>query len=242
MPRPDHSADSARLFHFVDGTDVVGEAERLRSGLVHGATVKPARPIAAPSEVAELLDRCAIGLARWLAVGPGHRRRILQDVARSLVDSNFEIGVSVSDDLDVSCEAAVCMVSSGIAELRRAGERPASSRLPVGIQAVLVGHRFGAALTGKAVWPMLLGGSIVVIRPAPDYGRGACVLASSLSKAGLPDGVFNVIHGDAGTTTGLARHPAVAGVLAVGSSTHLAFVARTVAGTAKPTVLLAVRP
>ena len=61
-------------------------------------------------------------------------------------------------------------------------------------------------------------GNTFVLKPSERDPSTAVHLAELLEEAGLPDGVFNVIHGDGEVVSQLIRHPQVAAVSFVGST------------------------
>jgi malonate-semialdehyde dehydrogenase (acetylating) / methylmalonate-semialdehyde dehydrogenase len=61
-------------------------------------------------------------------------------------------------------------------------------------------------------------GNTFVHKPSEKDPSASLLLADLLQRAGLPDGVFNVLQGDSDAVDGLLRHPDVAAVSFVGST------------------------
>src|ERR1700761_6893960 len=61
-------------------------------------------------------------------------------------------------------------------------------------------------------------GNAVVLKPSEKDPSAAVLLAECWAEAGLPDGVFNVIHGDAVAVDRLLTHPEIRAVSFVGST------------------------
>jgi malonate-semialdehyde dehydrogenase (acetylating) / methylmalonate-semialdehyde dehydrogenase len=61
-------------------------------------------------------------------------------------------------------------------------------------------------------------GNAVVLKPSEKDPSAAVLLAECWAEAGLPDGVFNVIHGDAVAVDRLLTHPDIRAVSFVGST------------------------
>ena len=61
-------------------------------------------------------------------------------------------------------------------------------------------------------------GNTFVLKPSERDPSAALVLAELWAEAGLPDGVFNVVHGDKEAVDALLEHPDVAAVSFVGST------------------------
>ncbi len=61
-------------------------------------------------------------------------------------------------------------------------------------------------------------GNTVVLKPSEKDPSAAIWMAEALKEAGLPDGVFNVVHGDKESVDALLEHPDVASISFVGST------------------------
>lgn len=71
------------------------------------------------------------------------------------------------------------------------------SREPVGVVAAITPWNFPAAMVTRKCAPALGAGCTLVLKPAPDTPFSALALAHLAQKAGIPDGVINVVTGDA---------------------------------------------
>ncbi len=70
-------------------------------------------------------------------------------------------------------------------------------RQPVGVVAAITPWNFPAAMITRKVAPAFAAGCTAVVKPAPDTPLTAFALAKLAQDAGLPNGVLNVISGDA---------------------------------------------
>ncbi|MDN4607663.1 NAD-dependent succinate-semialdehyde dehydrogenase [Sporosarcina highlanderae] len=70
---------------------------------------------------------------------------------------------------------------------------------PVGVTAVITPWNFPAAMITRKVGPALAAGCTVVIKPAEQTPLTAIKLAQLAKEAGIPEGVINVVTGDAKT-------------------------------------------
>lgn len=93
-----------------------------------------------------------------------------------------------------------------------------SFRMPVGPVAVITAWNFPIAVPSWKIFPALVAGNTVVFKPSEDSPLCANIFAEVLEEAGLPKGVFNVIHGDGSTGELLVRHPEIKVVAFTGSS------------------------
>jgi succinate-semialdehyde dehydrogenase/glutarate-semialdehyde dehydrogenase len=77
------------------------------------------------------------------------------------------------------------------------GSRGWTVRQPVGVVACITPWNFPSAMITRKCGPALAAGCTVVVKPAPETPLTALALAELGRRAGFPDGVFNVICGDA---------------------------------------------
>ncbi len=61
-------------------------------------------------------------------------------------------------------------------------------------------------------------GNTFVLKPSEKVPLSAVRLGELLAEAGLPDGVFNIVHGDRECVDALLDHPKVAAISFVGST------------------------
>jgi aldehyde dehydrogenase (NAD+) len=92
-------------------------------------------------------------------------------------------------------------------------------REPLGVVGLITPWNFPIAIPAWKSAPALISGNAVVIKPAELTPLSATHLARALQDAGLPAGVFNVVHGK-GRVVGdaLARDPRIAGMSFTGST------------------------
>ena len=92
-------------------------------------------------------------------------------------------------------------------------------REPLGVVGLITPWNFPIAIPAWKAAPALISGNAVVIKPAELTPLSATHLARALQDAGLPAGVFNVVHGK-GRVVGdaLARDPRIAGMSFTGST------------------------
>jgi aldehyde dehydrogenase (NAD+) len=94
-----------------------------------------------------------------------------------------------------------------------------SVRLPIGVCALITPWNFPMAIPTWKLFPALLCGNAVVLKPAEDTPLTAVKLFEVLAEAGVPPGVANLVHGR-GEEVGaaLVRHPGVNLVSFTGSA------------------------
>ncbi|MFM2240112.1 MAG: hypothetical protein RJA69_1486, partial [Pseudomonadota bacterium] len=91
-------------------------------------------------------------------------------------------------------------------------------RQPLGVVAGVTPFNF-PVMVPMWMFPVALAcGNTFVLKPSPIDPSASLFMADLLKQAGLPDGVFNVVHGDKEAVDALLVHPQVQGVSFVGST------------------------
>ena len=93
-------------------------------------------------------------------------------------------------------------------------------RKPVGVVAIIVPWNLPLLLLTWKVAPALACGNAVVVKPSEETPASATLLAEVMAAAGVPDGVFNLVHGFGPDSAGefLTRHPGVDAITFTGES------------------------
>ncbi|WP_340538996.1 CoA-acylating methylmalonate-semialdehyde dehydrogenase [Nocardioides sp. GXZ039] len=102
-----------------------------------------------------------------------------------------------------------------------------SVKEPLGVVGIISPFNF-PAMVPMWFFPLAIAtGNTVVLKPSEKDPSVANWLAAALSEAGLPDGVFNVVHGDKEAVDALLEHPDVASISFVGSTPIAQYVYET---------------
>lgn len=103
-----------------------------------------------------------------------------------------------------------------------------SLRAPVGVCAMITPWNFPMAIPSWKIFPALICGNTLVLKPASLTPQSAWHFVRALEEAGVPPGVVNLVYGD-GPSVGkrLVEHPQVDLVSFTGSSAVGAIVAET---------------
>ena len=171
----------------------------------------------------------------WSEVSVHQRKSVLQKFA-DLIDKNKEelalydcldVGKPISnvmnDDIPLAisflrnyAEGADKLMSSAGAD---GGTTAYQMRKPVGVVGAIVGWNFPIFNAIIKVGPALAMGNSLVLKPSEFSSLSAGKLAELAIEAGVPSGVFNVVHGS-GESVGaaLAQHPNVNLISFTGSS------------------------
>jgi len=109
-------------------------------------------------------------------------------------------------------------------------------RKPLGVVGIITPWNLPILLLTWKVAPALACGNTVVVKPSEETPATATLLAEVMKEAGIPDGVYNVVHGFGPNSAGefLTRHPGVNAVTFTGESQTGAAIMKTVAASVKP--------
>ncbi|MGW6887711.1 aldehyde dehydrogenase family protein [Streptomyces chartreusis] len=92
-------------------------------------------------------------------------------------------------------------------------------RRPIGVVAAITPYNFPLILAGSKIAPALAAGNTVVHKPAEETPLSALYMAELFKKAGVPDGVVNVVTGGPAAGEALLRHSGVDKIAFTGSTT-----------------------
>src|SRR6186713_2947979 len=93
-----------------------------------------------------------------------------------------------------------------------------TEHVPLGVVASIVPFNFPSMVPNWTI-PNAIGlGNCMVIKPSEKVPLSVGRLAQLLKEAGLPDGVFNVVHGDSEIVEAICDHPGIEAVSFVGST------------------------
>ncbi|MBI5813923.1 MAG: CoA-acylating methylmalonate-semialdehyde dehydrogenase [Meiothermus silvanus] len=225
-----------RVSHWIGGRVVVGNSGR------SGAVWNPAtgqKQATVDFASAEEVDR-AIAVAKeafksWRQT-PLSRRAEIMFKFRELIDANrkkiaelitLEHGKTLPDALgEVARGLENVEFACGIPNLLKGGYSEQVSRgvdvyqirQPLGVVAGITPFNFPAMVPMWMFANAIACGNTFVLKPSEKDPSASMYLAELLHQAGLPDGVFNVVHGDKVAVDRLLEHPDVKAVSFVGST------------------------
>ncbi|MDX6514424.1 MAG: malonate-semialdehyde dehydrogenase (acetylating) / methylmalonate-semialdehyde dehydrogenase [Gaiellaceae bacterium] len=116
------------------------------------------------------------------------------------------------------CCGIPSLLKGGYSEQASGGVDVYSIRQPLGVVAGITPFNFPAMVPMWMWAPAIACGNTFVLKPSEKDPSAACLVARLLQEAGLPDGVFNVVHGDKVAVDALLDHPDVRAISFVGST------------------------
>ena len=237
--------------HWIGGRTVEGAGTRV-GDVYDPATGRVARQVAfaTAEDVDDAVAAAQAAFATWRATSLAERTRVLFRF-RQLLDARAdelaavitsEHGKVLSDARgEVARGQEVVEFACGISQVLKGEFSDAVSsnvdvfsvRQPLGVVAVISPFNFPAMVPCWFFPVAIATGNTVILKPSEKDPSAANWLASLWSEAGLPAGVFNVVHGDKVAVDRLLAHPDVKAVSFVGSTPIARYVYETATGNAK---------
>ncbi|WP_199555472.1 succinylglutamate-semialdehyde dehydrogenase [Sandaracinobacteroides hominis] len=158
-------------------------------------------------------------------------RLIAEETGKPFWEAKTEVG-SVAAKVEISIQAHAERTGSREAVFKSdpKGATQALRHKPHGVLAVLGPYNFPAHLPNGHIVPALIAGNAIVFKPSEQTPAVGAFMAGLWAKAGLPDGVLEVVQGFAATGRALAGAD-VDGLLFTGSAPTGAALARQYAET-----------
>jgi len=118
---------------------------------------------------------------------------ITTEQGKLLKVAQFEVEVTCSF-IEYACEWAR-HIEGDIIPSDNANEQIWINKVPKGVVVAITAWNFPLALAGRKIGPALVTGNTVVLKPTPDAPLATLELCDIAKKAGLPDGVLNMVTG-----------------------------------------------
>ncbi|WP_411123229.1 gamma-aminobutyraldehyde dehydrogenase [Streptomyces sp. x-19] len=208
--------------------------------------------LAGTDDVDAAVAAAARALPGWAGATPGERSDTLHRFAAALTEDAADLAaaeslncgkpIKLSKEFDVPGSIDNAAFFAGAArhlEGKAAGEysgdhTSAVRREPVGVVGSIAPWNYPLQMAAWKVLPAIAAGNTIVLKPAEITPLTSLMFAQAAQRAGLPDGVFNVVSG-AGRDAGehLVGHPDVAMTSFTGSTAVGKRVAEIATGTVK---------
>ena len=225
-----------RITHFVNGNSWNGKAER--SGEVFNPATGEVTghvDFASNAVVDEVVASAQKAFEEWRSTSIAKRTQILFAFREILNARKEEVaalitaehGKVLSDALgEVTRGQEVVEFACGIAHLLKGGYTEGAStevdvysiRQPLGVVAIISPFNFPAMVPMWFFPVAIAAGNTVIVKPSEKDPSAINLIAQMWKDAGLPDGVFNVVHGDKVAVDRLIEHSNVKSISFVGST------------------------
>ena len=231
--------------HWIDGKQWSGTPARV-ADVFAPATGEVVRQVAlaGPPELGAAVAGAVRASAEWTQTPLGKRMAILFAFRELLEHRKVELariisaehGKVVSDALgEVARGQEVVEFACGIPHLLKGGYSESVStgtdvhsiRQPLGVVAGITPFNF-PAMVPMWMYPVAIAcGNAFILKPSERDPSASMLIAELWRDAGLPDGVFTVLHGDKEAVDGLIAHPDVRALSFVGSTPIARYVYET---------------
>lgn len=141
---------------------------------------------------------------------------ITAEHGKTIADAKGEIARGL-ENVEYACGLAEHM-KGGFSSQVADGVDVHSVREAVGVVAAITPFNFPIMVPLWMTANALATGNVVILKPSERDPSVSVRIAELLKEAGLPDGVFNVLHGNAELVNGLLNHPGIDAISFVGST------------------------
>jgi malonate-semialdehyde dehydrogenase (acetylating)/methylmalonate-semialdehyde dehydrogenase len=244
-PPVERKQEVTRISHWIGGRIVEGQSGR--SGPVFNPALGQqtgAVDFATPEEIDSAVQAAKEAFESWRAMSLSKRTAIFFQIRELVHDRQEEIarfltaehGKVLSDAMgEVARGLEVIEYCCGIPELLKGefseqastGIDVYSIRQPLGVVAGITPFNFPAMVPMWMWAPALACGNTFVLKPSEKDPSASIYTAQLLKEAGVPDGVFNVVHGDKVAVDAVLEHPDIQAVSFVGSTPIARYVYET---------------
>ncbi len=227
---------SQKIGHFLGGAVVAGAGTR-EQAVTNPATgaVSAQVRLGSTADVNAAVAAAQAAFPAWSDLPPLRRARIMfkflellnqhrDDLARMITAEHGKVFTDAQGEVTRGIE--IVEFATGIPQLLKTDFTDQVStgidnwtlRQPLGVVAGITPFNF-PVMVPMWMFPVALAcGNTFVLKPSPLDPSPSLFMAELLKKAGLPDGVFNVVQGDKEAVDALLDHPDVKAVSFVGST------------------------
>lgn len=205
-------------------------------------------PLSSAADVDAAVQAAKAAFPAWRATPAPDRARVLFRLKMLLEEHKEELAIQLTkehgkilpetrgevqrgiENVEHACGIPTLMMGDTLEEISR-GIDCASWRQPIGVFGIITPYNFPVMIP-LWFWPYAVAtGNTVVLKPSEQDPLTHQKIVELAEKAGLPEGVLNVVHGGQEAVETICDHPDIAGVSFVGSS-NVAKIVYTRAGAA----------
>jgi acyl-CoA reductase-like NAD-dependent aldehyde dehydrogenase len=193
------------------------------------------RPLASAAEAARAVAIARKAQAAWRTVPLAQRMAVAVAFAEVMTADKARLGADLTRQMGRPIRYTPNEIGGGLAERTRkmvelapaaladiaATEKPGFARFirkePLGVVLVVAPWNYPYLTAVNAIVPALLAGNAVILKHSHQTPLVAEAFRDGLARAGLPDGVFQILHLGHAETEGLIAHPGIDFVAFTGS-------------------------
>ncbi len=222
--------------HWIGGESVRGSSGR-KGPVYNPATGGQTGEVdfASPEEIDRAVATAKAAFAEWRTWSLSKRSELFfriydlfdehrEDLARLLTAEHGKVLSDALGEVQRGIEVIeyVCgiptLLKGSYSEQASSGVDVYSIRQPLGVAAGITPFNFPAMVPMWMWAPAIACGNTFVLKPSEKDPSASVLAAELLKEAGLPDGVFNVVHGDKVAVDSMLEHPDIASISFVGST------------------------
>lgn len=225
-----------KLTHYIAGKKVEGISGRF-GDVYDPATgqVQKQVPLATGGELDVAVKAAADAFPAWAAMPALRRARCMFRLKNLIEDHKDELAALLTSEHGKVRDDALGEVIRGLEVVEFACGAPQllkgeftdtvgsgvdawSFRQPLGVVAGITPFNFPAMVPLWMIPLALVCGNTFVLKPSERDPGASMLLAELITKAGVPDGVFNVVHGDREAVDAILAHEDIKAISFVGST------------------------
>jgi malonate-semialdehyde dehydrogenase (acetylating) / methylmalonate-semialdehyde dehydrogenase len=245
------SASLKNVPFWINGAKTASRGTRF-GDVTNASTGKVVRhvPFANAADVDAAVQAASAAFPAWRATPPLRRARILNKFCELMQRDQKALATIISEEHGKVFLDAMGSVQRGIEVAEFATGAPhllkgehsesvgrgvdAHSRFqPLGVCAGITPFNFPAMVPMWMFPVALVCGNTFILKPSEKDPSASIRMAELLKEAGLPDGVFNVVHGDKEAVDAILHHPDIKAVSFVGSTPIAKYIYATAAANGK---------
>ncbi len=228
--------NTSNIGHAIAGR-IIGSSSQRSQPVYNPATgaVTGHVALACSAEVAQAVASAQAAYPAWAEAPPLKRARVMfkflellnlhkDDLARMITAEHGKVFTDAQGEVTRGIE--IVEFATGIPQLLKGdyssqvgtGIDNWTMRQPLGVVAGITPFNFPVMVPLWMFPVAIAAGNCFILKPSPIDPSASLFMAELLTKAGLPDGVFNVVQGDKEAVDALLVHPDVKAVSFVGST------------------------
>lgn len=237
--------EATEILHYINGVPTAGTGTQTQP-VYNPATgeVTGALHLASADDLQQTVAAAKAASEIWGEVSIAKRSKILFRFQQLLTEHTDELARIVTSEHGKVLSDAAGEISRGIEVVEYAcgisqslkgeysdqvssGIDVYSFRQPLGVVAGITPFNFPVMVPLWMAPVAIAAGNAFILKPSERDPSAALLIAELFKQAGLPDGVFQVLHGGKETVDGLLSHPDVDGISFVGSTPIAKYVHET---------------
>lgn len=237
--------------HHIGGRRTDGESDR-EGPVFNPATGRQVRsvPLATQADVESAIESSRAAAIEWSRSSSGARSKLLfafrniveahaDELASLITEEHGKVTADALGEISrgLECIEYACNVGDLLAgsysSQAASGVDVHSARRPLGVVAGITPFNFPLMVPLWMIPNAIACGNTFILKPSEKTPSAALLLADLFYRAGFPEGVLNVVHGDQEAVGHLLEHPAIDAVSFVGSTPVARHIHRTASANGK---------